>query len=119
MRRLKARAVAMLMAMATLLVTAPVAVAADNQPLLSAAYSICLSDSIMGNGTATDGCEGAICWCCRSDGCYVCNGQGEQCAWEPGRRVVSQQLLQNLPGQGITVQPSGPGQVSPAAPPQR
>lgn len=40
------------------------------------------------NGGADQGCEGSICWCCYSDGCFICNyvdtvGQDADCAWDP------------------------------------
>ena len=36
-------------------------------------------------GQATVWCEGLICSCCYSDGCYICNKDGGDCVWDPGR----------------------------------
>lgn len=42
----------------------------------------CTIDALAGG--ADLGCEGARCWCCYSDGCYVCNASGTDCVWDQG-----------------------------------
>lgn len=39
-------------------------------------------------GGSDQGCEGLICWCCYSDGCFICNyvatvGGDTDCVWDP------------------------------------
>lgn len=50
------------------------------------------------------GCEGAICWCCHTDGCFICDQNFAGCQWDPAYRIqaglparVSQPLLQLRP----------------------
>ena len=34
-------------------------------------------------GSSDKGCEGLICWCCYSDGCWICNSSPPlDCAWD-------------------------------------
>ena len=41
-------------------------------------YSECLTDQ-----ASDHGCEGLICWCCYSDGCWICNSSPPlDCAWD-------------------------------------
>jgi hypothetical protein len=40
-----------------------------------------------GNPNTPDyNCEGLICWCCYSDGCWICNNKSEDCVWDPAYR---------------------------------
>ena len=35
----------------------------------------------------TKGCEGLLCWCCYSDGCWICDSAGEMnCVWDDAGR---------------------------------
>lgn len=33
------------------------------------------------------GCEGAICWCCHTDGCFICDQDFAGCQWDPAYRI--------------------------------
>ncbi len=64
-------------------------------------------------------CEGLLCWCCYSDGCYICNNASAtnkpaDCKWDPGRRLQHGVLstlgndgLQVAPNRNLSVQPRG------------
>jgi hypothetical protein len=44
----------------------------------SRTYSECLTDQ-----ASDHGCEGLICWCCYSDGCWICNSSPPlDCVWD-------------------------------------
>jgi hypothetical protein len=43
-------------------------------------------------GDGESGCEGLLCWCCYSDGCWICNndaGQPGDCVWDEQYRTQS------------------------------
>jgi len=42
----------------------------------------CTIDAV--GGQATLSCDGLICSCCYSDGCYICDKDGKDCVWDPG-----------------------------------
>ncbi len=70
------------------------------------------------------GCEGAICWCCHTDGCFICDQDFAGCQWDPAMRLraglpayLGQQLQQVQPGQ--PAQPLLGGQRVPGAQQQR
>lgn len=71
------------------------------------------------------GCEGAICWCCHTDGCFICDQDFAGCQWDPGYRIQAGlparlgQQFQVQPNQTITTQPLLNGQRAPGAQPQR
>ena len=62
------------------------------------------------------GCEGAICWCCHTDGCFICDKDFAGCQWDPGHSGLQGQLnrfngqFQQLsPNPGFTAVPAQPG----------
>jgi hypothetical protein len=67
----------------------------------------CTIDAV--GGQADLGCEGAICWCCYSDGCYICNSSGADCVWDPGgasSRVEGLDgVFEGQLNQGVTILP--------------
>jgi hypothetical protein len=95
------------------------ALALSRSPTISSPKQ-CTVDAVAGKADLW--CEGAICSCCYSDGCFICNSQGSDCVWDPGRasRVPDRlpdldlQLLQpeEVPAPPPNrVGPSGAGQV--------
>lgn len=63
------------------------------------AYYFCLSDP-----NADAECEGVLCTCCYTDGCWICNnvlevpeGTGPDCAWEPAMRIQRGQPSRGIP----------------------
>ena len=88
---------------AAVLISGP-SVAADNDSA-DAGMGMCLingGDSNWGTGTEADtNCAGAICYCCKSDGCYICDNTGWDCVWDPkarGRGIKQRLKAQlNLP----------------------
>ncbi|MEZ5668962.1 MAG: hypothetical protein R3F55_16270 [Alphaproteobacteria bacterium] len=43
------------------------------------------------------GCEGAICWCCHTDGCFICNQDFGECEWDPGHAVQAENPVRVAP----------------------
>jgi hypothetical protein len=39
------------------------------------------------NGAGEKGCGGLLCWCCYSDGCWICNSDYDDCVWDDAYRV--------------------------------
>jgi hypothetical protein len=71
------------------------------------------------------GCEGAICWCCHTDGCFICDQDFAGCEWDPAYRIQAGvlsrgdlQLQPNQPNQTFTA-PLLDGQRAPGAQQQR
>jgi hypothetical protein len=89
----------------------------------NAAYGFCLAgggDTNAGNGTGGK-CEGAICYCCYDDGCFICNDVGLDCVWDQKARTRNLRLrLKNGIGTvkptvhpGLTVRPPRGGPLAP------
>lgn len=52
------------------------------------------------------GCEGAICWCCHTDGCFICDQDFAGCQWDPAYRIQAGLLAHP----GLQLQPAQPTQ---------
>jgi hypothetical protein len=88
-----------------MLVMATPSEALKRRPTVSKAHD-CIADA--GDGSDTS-CEGAICSCCYSDGCWICNAEYKDCVWDPGRQG-------RKPAPGVVKPPVLPGVVEPSKP---
>ena len=56
-------------------------------------YGFCLvdgGDTNQGNPPSSEPgtlCQGAICYCCYDNGCYICDNSGNDCVWDGQARV--------------------------------
>jgi hypothetical protein len=105
---------AVLAAAATALSLATAATAAPTSSRPSGGtYASCIDDSLSGGSDYE--CDGAICSCCYTDGCFICennpNVPSDQsnCHWEPPYRVQGRD--------GIILEPGDIFDPGPAAPP--
>jgi hypothetical protein len=74
-------------------------------------------DDCTGQAGSGKGCEGAICYCCYDDGCYICNRQWSDCTWDPKYPGLKSRGV-TRPGTGGVLQPLTtvpPRQVTPPA----
>jgi len=57
----------------------------DNPDAGMAACLVSGGDTNWGTSNSPDnpyGCAGAICYCCKDDGCYICDNTGYDCTWD-------------------------------------
>src|SRR5262245_31261249 len=79
------------------------------RPTISSAKQ-CTLDATAGEATVW--CEGLICSCCYFDGCYICNKDGADCVWDPGKsgglKVVPKTKVQpQISPDGVLQEPGG------------
>ncbi|MEZ5667571.1 MAG: hypothetical protein R3F55_09095 [Alphaproteobacteria bacterium] len=112
-------AAAILAAILALLTAAPEAEALIRRPADNTSVGQCERDTFGGN--ASNGCGGLLCWCCYSDGCWICNnltvapaGTQEDCVWDPAYSASHLPSSRaNLPGANAPQLETVPGTTLP------
>lgn len=96
-------------ALPALLVASTSADALDRRPTISSPKQ-CTLDATAGKATVW--CEGLICSCCYSDGCYICDSQGNDCVWDASRSYTRVPVTPDL---GV-LEPLRPAEQQPLTP---
>jgi hypothetical protein len=70
-------------------------------------YAACTQDLVVDRGSTWAGCEGAICYCCYSNGCWVCDADGRDCVWDAKQKAVQGTTSPVTGGQTLATQEQG------------